>query len=46
MNLFGLISVCLNVTDQLEYNETVRQLFVDFKKADDLVKGKYCTIFS
>jgi hypothetical protein len=28
-----------------EYNETVRQLFIDFKKADS-VRRKYCIIFS
>jgi hypothetical protein len=30
---------------KLEYNETVHQLFVDFKKAYDSVGGKYCGIF-
>jgi hypothetical protein len=30
-----------------KYNETVHQLFRDFKKAFDSVReGKYCTIFS
>jgi hypothetical protein len=45
--------VGFEVTDQLlilekkwEYNETVYQLFIDFKKAYDSVRGKYCTIFS
>jgi hypothetical protein len=28
-----------------EYNETVHQLLVDFKKAYDSVRMKYCTIF-
>jgi hypothetical protein len=29
-----------------EYNETVHQLFIDFKKAYNSVTVKYCTIFS
>jgi hypothetical protein len=53
MKLLGIISVGLDVTDQLlikysafvrcwrrsrEYSETVRQLFIDFKKAYDSVR--------
>jgi hypothetical protein len=55
MKLLGIISVSLDVTDQLlirfsafirhwikkwEYNETVHQLFIDFKKAYDSVSRK------
>jgi len=29
-----------------EHNEAVHQLFTDFKKAYDSVRGKTCTIFS
>jgi hypothetical protein len=42
MKLLGIISVGFDVTDQLlirwEYNETVPQLFIDFKKAYDSVR--------
>jgi hypothetical protein len=55
MKLLGIISVGLDVTDQLlirfsafirywreewEYNETVHQQFIDFKKAHDSVRGE------
>jgi sorting nexin-29 len=47
MKLLGIISVGFDITDQLlvrywrkkwEYNETVYQLFIDFKKAYDSVR--------
>jgi hypothetical protein len=49
MKLLGIISVGFDITDQLlirfsafvsywEYNETVHQIFVDFKKAYDSVR--------
>jgi hypothetical protein len=46
MKLLGIISVDFDITDQIfcdtywrkEYNETVHQLFIDFKKAYDSVR--------
>jgi hypothetical protein len=41
MKLLGIISVRFNITGQLLirfYNETVYQLFIDFKKAYDSVR--------
>jgi hypothetical protein len=58
MKLLGIINVGnRSTTDQIfcirqilqtkwEYNETVHQLFIDFKKAYDSVRREVCTIFS
>jgi hypothetical protein len=54
--IIGIISVGLDTTDQIfyicqilekkwEYNDTVHQLFIDFKKTCDSVR-MYCTVFS
>jgi hypothetical protein len=34
------------IGEKWEYKETVRQLFIDFKKPHDSVRRKYCIIFS
>jgi hypothetical protein len=55
MKLLGITSVDSGITDQIfyirqilekkwEYNGTVHQLFIDFKKAYDS-GGKYYTVF-
>jgi hypothetical protein len=58
MKLLGIISVGFDVTDQLflhssdigekkwEYDETVHQLFLDFKKAYDSVRREVLKILS
>jgi hypothetical protein len=55
IKLLGITSMDFNTVDQLirssilekkwEYNGTVYQLFIDFKKAYDSVRREYYTIF-
>jgi hypothetical protein len=48
MKLLGIIipDQLLHSGEKREYNETVHQLLIDFKKAYDSVRRKYCTVFS
>jgi hypothetical protein len=41
-----MFCICQLLEKIWEYNETVHQLFIDFKKAYDPVRGKYYTVFS
>jgi hypothetical protein len=41
-----IFCICQILEKKLNYNKTVHQLFIDFKRLMIWLGGKYCTVFS